>query len=391
MKYNPYFNLEEGVNLISGKKITIDNKFKNDTIALYEDASNHSWVNGLIDTPIGKIRRAGTVLNSSDKIGGYKARWGINRDDYKISPGLYAIGNPNSMSQVLVTANYKLTFDKLRKELGSEHLWIMVIDTKGINVWCAAGKGTFGTKEIINRINKLKLSKVVSHNTIILPQLAAPGVQAHIVTKVTGFKVVYGPVRGSDIHEFLQSGCKATKDMRRVRFNLIDRIVLTPIEICANFKYIPIIYLVFLILNMIDYNKISFGSASYLAVFNSMPYIGAIFIGAFVIPGLLPYIPFRAFSLKGATLGVLWSILVIKFNNIFQYDNSWMIFLSNTLILTSIVTFLSLNFTGSTTYTSLSGVEIETKKTLPIVIIACILGAILMIVGKILKIRGGIL
>lgn len=376
--------------MISGKKI-VNNKFINATISLYEDSSKHNWVDGLIDTPIGKVRRVHTVLNNSDKIGGYKARWGINRNNYKVSPGLYAVGSPDAASPILVTANYKLTFDKLRMELNKENLWIMVIDTKGINVWCAAGKGTFGTKEIINRINKVKLSKVVSHNTIILPQLGAPGVEAHLVTKATGFKVIYGPVRAEDIHEFLKNGYRATKDMRRVRFNLLDRIALTPLEISSNIKYIPIIYLIFLILNIIGNNKVSFGRVAYLATFNSIPYIGAIFIGVFAIPVLLPYVPFRAFSLKGATLGLLWSVLVIKFNGTFKYDNSWMVFLSNTLILTSIVTFLSLNFTGSTTYTSLAGVEKETKKTLPIVIIACSIGIILIIVAKILKIRGGIL
>jgi len=66
------------------------------------------------------------------------------RMSYAISPGLYAVGNPTKESDVFVSANYKLSFDVLRRELKGFNAWILVLDTKGINVWCAAGKGTFG-------------------------------------------------------------------------------------------------------------------------------------------------------------------------------------------------------------------------------------------------------
>jgi CO dehydrogenase/acetyl-CoA synthase gamma subunit (corrinoid Fe-S protein) len=88
-----------------------------------------------------------------------------------------------------------MTFDRLRSTLSGLDAWVIVLDTKGINVWCAAGKGTFGTTELINRIKKVRLSEIVSHRTIILPQLGAPGVAAHEVQKKYRFKSVYGPVR----------------------------------------------------------------------------------------------------------------------------------------------------------------------------------------------------
>jgi len=73
---------------------------------------------------------------------------------------VYAVGTPDENSPVLVTANYKLTVDKLREELHGFNLWILVIDTNGVNVWCAAGKGTFSTEEIICKIQKYKLKEV---------------------------------------------------------------------------------------------------------------------------------------------------------------------------------------------------------------------------------------
>lgn len=121
---------------------------------------------------------------------------------YQVPPGLYAVGNPDPAAPVLVSANYKLSFDRLRRELNGFNLWILVVDTKGINVWCAAGKGTFGTGELVRRIEQTRLSQVVTGRTLILPQLAAPGVAAHEVLQRSGFKVVYGPVRAADLRSF---------------------------------------------------------------------------------------------------------------------------------------------------------------------------------------------
>jgi len=131
-------------------------------------------------------------LTFQDKLGAWKARWGINRMNYKVEPGLYSLGNPDENSPVLVTANYKLTFDSLRKELSGLDAWILVLDTKGINVWCAAGKGTFGTTELVNRLLVVQLEKFVAHRTLILPQLGAPGVSAHELQSLPGSRLFMG-------------------------------------------------------------------------------------------------------------------------------------------------------------------------------------------------------
>ena len=75
----------------------------------------------------------------------FVTRWGINRMAHRVEPGLYALGNPTRDSSVFVTANYTLSFDALRAALDGRDVYILVLDTQGINVWCAAGKGTFGT------------------------------------------------------------------------------------------------------------------------------------------------------------------------------------------------------------------------------------------------------
>ena len=126
---------------------------------------------GTITTLTGDIPRVGTELSFADRLGSWEARWGIGRYRYRIEPGLYAVGEPTHESPVFVTANYKMSFDSLRSQLGGHDGWILVLDTKGINVWCAAGKRTFGTEEIVARIQAVSLRSVVSYRTLILPQL----------------------------------------------------------------------------------------------------------------------------------------------------------------------------------------------------------------------------
>jgi len=125
---------------------------------------------------------------------------------YTVDPGLYAVGNPDAQSPVLVTANYKMSFDRLRAELSGIDAWILVLNTDGINVWCAAGKRTFGTEELVRRIESSGLARVVAHRKLIVPQLGGPGVAAHQVKELSGFRVVYGPIRAEDLPAFLESG-----------------------------------------------------------------------------------------------------------------------------------------------------------------------------------------
>lgn len=322
-----------------------------------------------------KIRQASTQLMIGDICGSFKARWGINRRNYKVEPGLYRVGNPNEQAPVLVTANYKMSFDMLRKELTGLDSWILVLDTKGINVWCAAGKGTFGTQELLNRIAKVNLTQVVAHRNIILPQLGAPGVSAHEVAKISGFKVNYGPVRASDIKAFIDSGMVATPQMRRVRFSAYDRLVLTPIEMVGTIKLSLIIFGILFLLNLVGIGP--FGIVDFYG------YIGALIVGCVLTPILLPWIPGRAFAWKGWLLGLLWALLVNRLNGwpaVPEY--SWLRALGYILILPSVSAFYAMNFTGCSTYTSFSGVIKEMKIAMPLISIAIGLGAIFIVINS---------
>lgn len=330
------------------------------------------WIHGFVATGAGKIPVAGTLLSFADTLGSWKARWGLGRMNYIVRPGLYGTGNPGKTSPVFVSANYKMSFDRLRKELSGLDAFIMVLDTKGINVWCAAGKGTFGTEEIVKRIAAVELSRVVSHRIIVVPQLGAPGVAAHEVTKRSGFRVVYGPVRASDIKEFLSAGMKATAAMRAVTFDLVERLVLTPIEIVNIYKPLIGIAAALLVLHFTGLVRVS--------AWGIYPFAGAIIAGTVAGPVLLPWLPGRAFSVKGAVIGLLWTFLVLYAGSITRYGtlNS----LALVLILPAISAFLTLNFTGASTYTSLSGVKREMRFAVPVIAASAASGIGIWIAGR---------
>jgi len=184
------------------------------------------------------IPEATTKLTLADQWGAIKVRLAINRSGYSVEPGLYKVGNPDKTSDVFVTANYKLTFDVVRQQLDGLNAYLLVLDTKGVNVWCAAGKGTFGTAELVKRVELSGLTNLVNHRKLIVPQLGAPGIAAHLVKKQCGFNVIFGPVRATDIKAFIANNYQSTKEMRKVQFTLSDRLKLIPVEVILNFKYL---------------------------------------------------------------------------------------------------------------------------------------------------------
>lgn len=244
---------------------------------------------------INGIKVVTTEQSFSDKMGAIMVRCNINRDNYKVNPGLYAVGAPDKESDVFVTSNYKLTFDTLRSSLSGINGWILVLDTHGINVWCAAGKGTFSTKEIVKRIGLVSLGQVVSHRRLIVPQLGATGVAAYKVKEETGFNVQYGPVRAADIKAFIEAGYRADKEMRKVRFGFADRLKLIPNDFIYGKYYLLGAIAVLLLISSLKNGGVSFqnmlneGGPATLRAFLAYS------AGIILTPVFLPYIPGNTF------------------------------------------------------------------------------------------------
>lgn len=322
-----------------------------------------SFVEDFKDTPCGPVPRVKTKLEGPDHLGTLIARLGIKRDQYKIAPGLYCVGNPDQDSPVLVTANYKLTFDTLRQELTYLDAWILVLDTRGINVWCAAGKALFSTQEVVHRIKQTMLKEVLNHHQLVLPQLGATGVSAHQVKKESGFKVVWGPVRAKDIQRFIAAGSRTDKLMRLVTFSILERTVLIPVELSHLPKPTFWVLLAVFFLSGIGTNIFSLNDAWYRGLMALTAYVGAILAGAVAAPILLPWVPGRAFALKGAFTGIVAGLAVLV---LFKGGLIWVEAVALLLITVGISSYLAMNFTGSTPYTSPSGVEKEMRRAIPL-------------------------
>jgi CO dehydrogenase/acetyl-CoA synthase delta subunit len=340
------------------------------------------WVTGTLMTVEGAIPVISTDLAMSDYWEHVKCRTGAFRDNYTVHPGLYAVGAPDRNSDVFASANYKLSFDSLRKALKGLNAWVLVLDTKGINVWCAAGKGTFGTEELIGRISAAKLDRVIDHRKIIVPQLGAPGTSAHRVKKASGFNVCYGPVRAEDIGAYIAAGYTATREMRTVTFPFIDRLILTPMEINpAMKKYYPLYAMIMLALFGLQPGGIFFRDA----FVGGLPFLVlgliSVLAGALLTPMLLPLIPFRSFAVKGWITGMLAVFLYMKFVPMAGQLNTVLVFFTY-LFFPSASSYIALQFTGSTTFTGMSGVKKELKIAIPVYMFGAAVSLILLLVYK---------
>ena len=317
-------------------------------------------------------------------IGDIVARFGFGRMRYAVDPGLYAVVSPDKNSVVLVSANYKMSFNALRKELKGVSAWILVLDTKGVNVWCAAGKGTFGTDELVNRIAKTSLAMITAHRNLIVPQLGAPGVAAHIVRKESKFKVTFGPVEAADIKQFLAGGMKASQEQRTVQFGAIKRLEVSLLEFGVTFRLLFLTAAAAVV--AASFTKGGFSIASGFA--NSAFFLGAItiaLISSTLAPALLlPYIPGKMFSVKGAITGAVFSAAYVAAAR----GMTPLTGVSLILISTAFASFVFMNFTGSTTFTSLTGVRREIAVSVPFQILLLAAGAALQIIDFVHK--GGI-
>ncbi|KPL23093.1 MAG: carbon monoxide dehydrogenase [Bacteroides sp. SM1_62] len=295
----------------------------------------------------GTILIADRKISLKNNVDHLLARLGINRMGYLVTPGLYRLGDPGPESPVFITANYTLSFDALRSSLKEIDCFILVLNTFGINVWCAAGKGTFGTEELIRKIDETRLHETIKHRTLILPQLGAPGVSAHRVKEKTGFNIKYGPVRAADIPDYLGNK-KISAGARRVKFTLLDRLILIPVEFIH-------VLLPMLILSGILYLTVGLMPALALA--------SAMIAGSVLFPVLLPWLPTKNFSTKGFILGGVVAFIFGSVHILNHSNQAWVFTLISTmayiLSLPPVTAFLALNFTGATTFTSRSGVRKE--------------------------------
>lgn len=325
----------------------------------------------------GKIPRAvhvSTHLTWKDKAAAAALRSGIGRNKASIKSGLYYAGNPGKDSPVLVTSNYRLTFDAVRKELGGLDVWILVIDTGGINVWCAAGKGSFSASAVIKEIKSSQLSFFAPGGILILPQLSASGVNIMVIKRETSFKAVFGPVYARDLKEFIEGGMKKNRKMKKVTFTLKERAVLIPVELVHAWKIIAL-FIPVSFMTALPFDGVFLHRFIPMLIFLEISVIN----GAVLTPLLLPYIPGRFFAVKGLLVNLLWAVL-FYLANISVVQNAVLSCISLVLLGTAAASYTAMNFTGCSTFTNQKGTELEVKRSFPLQITSAAAGLLTAVI-----------
>ena len=155
-----------------------------------------------------------------------KTLWGLF---FRLFPcpatvGLRRVGNPGPESPVLVTCNFDLTVKRLTRALRGVDAWLLVAQSRGVNVWCAAGAGEFDTRSVVSVVKTSGIAERVDHRRLVLPPLGAPGIHAEDVEKETGWSTLWGPVRADDLRRYLENGCRRDDAMSLATYGWRERL-----------------------------------------------------------------------------------------------------------------------------------------------------------------------
>jgi len=162
------------------------------------------------------------------KMNPFKYIWGMlfRLFPCPVKTGLFRIGNPGPESPVLVTCNFYITVRRLLRALKGIDAWVLAADSKGVNVWCAAGGEEFNTHSVVSAVKTSGIGEKVNHQKLILPPLGAPGINAKQIKNQTGWTVYWGPMRLKDIPAYLKAGMKRENWMKRVAYKWFERVYL---------------------------------------------------------------------------------------------------------------------------------------------------------------------
>jgi ferredoxin len=249
--------------------------------------------------------------------------------------GIIRIGNPNGSSPVFLTGNFHLTVTRVKKALNGLDAYLLVANSRGINVWCAATGGLFTNHDVISVLKVSGIEELVDHRKVILPQLAGTGVESTTIKNKTDWKVIWGPVFAKDIPEFLKNDLKKDASMRKTEFDFTQRIEMAiawafPISVIFSLILIPIWKHAILPFNILTW------ALSFL-IFISFPFYKKYFQSN------------KNFGRGGFQL-ITWLILMIGLivYGIFIHPQSWGIMLRWGILLTILIFVISMDILGCT-------------------------------------------
>ena len=255
-----------------------------------------------------------------------------------VRSGLYRIGSPTPDSPLLLTSNFYMTFKQVVKALRGRHCWLMVEDTEGWNVWCAADARIFSAEKAAALMRAYDVDGLLNHKTIVVPRLG--GRIARRLSKLTapstvseaasgqGWRVIKGPIEARDLPAFIEGGLVTTRPMRSLRryYSLPQRVrvgVLTALVaiVCAlPFLFILREFLPFFL---------AFGliSSFVLCIFHywipgRTGVVKELLLGALAFMGLLGWTVAQGQPLTLCLGWVMLAVLVYSFVQGFMYQST---------------------------------------------------------------------
>ncbi len=250
---------------------------------------------------------------------------------HRAPTGLVRIGNPDRSSPVLLTGNFTLTVRRLRDTLDRVDAWLLVANSNGINVWCAAGGGHLTHHDVISVVRTSGIADCVDHRDLVLPQLAATGVERRPIEAATGWRTHWGPARLDDLPALLARGGPVHRHERRMRFPLWERLEM------ASIWLLPMIVILGLVARLLTGWQAAAAVAllvlvSVSAMFAALPHVP--------VTGRRRWLTYGSFALAGAAIG--WGVLEVAD----QSSPLRMATVGGAAVLTMLV--LSIDLTGTT-------------------------------------------
>ena len=131
-----------------------------------------------------------------------------------VDAGIYEIGEPNNMSPIFVTSNYRLTKIPVEIDIKGANVdaYLLVVDSEGIGIESAVAGGQFNAGSIAEAAKEYGAFEKVNHRILILPGMAAR-LSGALEDEADAY-VVVGPRDSSGIGKYMKDQWKPEEFMK---------------------------------------------------------------------------------------------------------------------------------------------------------------------------------
>lgn len=239
----------------------------------------------------------------------YFLRW----TGFPVEPTLLKIGNPTKESPVLVTCNFNLTVKRVLKAVKNIDCYLLIAPSKGINVWCGACGDDFHTDSVLSILKTSGINDLVSHRTLILPQLSAPGIDPTAIKKKSGWNAKFGPVYAKDIPSYIKQEFNKSEAQRIVRFPISNRLEMASLYFFLLLLLTSVIYWIL---------------AIFLPVLDLFLYLDTVLLLVGLIIGpmlILPSVTWKTGKIKIWLYEIIILLVIVLVNLIIIFDLLYLI------------------------------------------------------------------